>query len=422
MEKTNEPQVNYEGWSDLTLAAYEGDTAAIRELLDAGKSPNEQADSGITPLIASAIGGHEEITATLIEYGADPHCSTPEKNTPLMAAAFHGHAAVAQCLLNHDRHIINLRNLYGYTAIMAAALQGHEEVIHVLLSFGADITDKLVPRASLWSRTTASLRTSASEKRFLCNQSLEPLRQALRPTSSSGLYNALQLALKSGHSGAAEILYNAEHAESNLNRPASEYVVDYSVLPPFVFLKNDVKKVLLARAQGEFLDRIGVRDEQVRDLVGDVVKSAVEGDTALLKRIRVALDAGKAPQEVSESEPQRQENRTLAALQSAVSLQLPDAIPNNEKYKPRQGVIEFLEKGWPAPYIKAGVLSRPDLHRLDPNASMALRNFLRKGTLPDHLRIPERGERTKQLAADPDSVREAWRIARAHDRTKGHNR
>lgn len=78
----------------------------------------------------------------------------------------------------------------------------------------------------------------------------------------------------------------------------------------------------------------------------------------------------------------------------ASTLTLPDAPPRYP-YAPRMegGIVKYLEDNW-APYIKAGLLSRPDLNRIDPKAYQALRNWLAlpENQLPEHLQVPTKKE------------------------------
>lgn len=70
------------------------------------------------------------------------------------------------------------------------------------------------------------------------------------------------------------------------------------------------------------------------------------------------------------------------------SLRLPDAPPKYP-YAPRMegGIVKYLEDNWAA-YIEAGLMTRPDLARIDPDAYQALRNWLRQNDLPRHIYLP----------------------------------
>lgn len=102
---------------------------------------------------------------------------------------------------------------------------------------------------------------------------------------------------------------------------------------------------------------------------------------------------------------------------------LPDTAPKLYADRPKgQSIIDFLRDpdGW-GPYLEAKALSRPDLRRLDPQAYMALANWLRKTEhkLPPDLQIPTRSEHAagKEIA-DQEDIRTARRIMRRLDRQR----
>lgn len=125
------------------------------------------------------------------------------------------------------------------------------------------------------------------------------------------------------------------------------------------------------------------------------------------------------------------EEGALAAFERKVrpSLTLPSEAPelyvgNRGGKRGGENIVEFLRRVW-MPWIEAGVLTRPDLRRLDPKADVAMSNWFQKNKpWPDDLLIKSKSEavamRTAELAADPDAMRllqrsraETRRIARA---------
>ena len=128
----------------------------------------------------------------------------------------------------------------------------------------------------------------------------------------------------------------------------------------------------------------------------------------------------------------------LKAFQDGISAETAVALPTHEALKEQKllyedrevsletgrkpTVIEFLEHGWPAKFIAAGLLTRPDFRRIDPKAEQALKNWVRetKQLPPDHLHIPTKSESIDRiLAENPEKLREARRLARAHERRSG---
>ena len=100
---------------------------------------------------------------------------------------------------------------------------------------------------------------------------------------------------------------------------------------------------------------------------------------------------------------------------------LPDAPPKYP-YQPRMegGIEKYLRDNW-IDYIKASLLSRPDLKRIDKPAYTALNNYLRGGReLPSELNIPDRSaalEADIQRAGLADA-REAMRLSAGLRRRK----
>jgi hypothetical protein len=98
---------------------------------------------------------------------------------------------------------------------------------------------------------------------------------------------------------------------------------------------------------------------------------------------------------------------------------LPDSPPAYS-YEPRMdgGIVKYLRDNW-EPYIRAGIMNRPDLNRIDPPAYQALRNWLKNPTnvLPEELYLPTISEHTDRMLAlrglGDLSGREAAKLASA---------
>lgn len=75
-------------WKDLYSAATAGDLARVRHHIRSGVDPNYQHPEIMsTPLVASLVHGHDEISRYLLENGADPDLRSEfEGLTPLEAA------------------------------------------------------------------------------------------------------------------------------------------------------------------------------------------------------------------------------------------------------------------------------------------------------------------------------------------------
>lgn len=131
--------------------------------------------------------------------------------------------------------------------------------------------------------------------------------------------------------------------------------------------------------------------------------------------------------ELAEIPPERREDFEKAVMMeieatSTKASPLPKVAP--ELYADRairqdlgrkENIIEFLERVY-TDHLTGGELTRPRLRDLDSQGEMALRNWLRQGELPVGWSIPTKKAAVGTEVRDPARVREAWRIARAHQR------
>lgn len=105
-------------------------------------------------------------------------------------------------------------------------------------------------------------------------------------------------------------------------------------------------------------------------------------------------------------------NAFLAPPDNCPDLRLPSVAPelyvgNRGGKKGGENIVEFMRRVW-MPWIEAGVLTRPDLRRIDPKAAQALANFERTSSLPVDLPLPSKvkikATRAARTANDPDAL------------------
>ena len=103
----------------------------------------ERTPFGWTPLHMAAFAGNEATTRLLIDRGADVNSRAESKfrNTPLQTALLSGQYATAKLLLEHGADAL-VRQAEGITPMHEAAQSGREDLVKLLLSHGAEITSR----------------------------------------------------------------------------------------------------------------------------------------------------------------------------------------------------------------------------------------------------------------------------------------
>jgi ankyrin repeat protein len=129
--------------AELMQAARSGDSAQIRQLLEAGADPNWVGEGGETALMAAARGGHLEAVQSLLAAGADVNAKDADEWTALFKAAYNheldcGFAPVVKALVDAGADV-NAHIFYGLTPLMLAAGGGEAAVCEVLLNAGAEV-------------------------------------------------------------------------------------------------------------------------------------------------------------------------------------------------------------------------------------------------------------------------------------------
>ncbi|KLU93208.1 hypothetical protein MAPG_12145, partial [Magnaporthiopsis poae ATCC 64411] len=107
----------------LLQAAYDGQEAVVRLLLEKGVSREPKDRDGDTPLSLAAIRGHEAVVRLLLEKGVNREAKNRYGATPLLWAAMKGHEAIVKLLLEKGSNW-EAEDDYGNTALSWAARQG----------------------------------------------------------------------------------------------------------------------------------------------------------------------------------------------------------------------------------------------------------------------------------------------------------
>ncbi|MGW2271392.1 HEAT repeat domain-containing protein [Streptomyces yangpuensis] len=86
----------------LAAAVRAGDAERVRDLLDAGASPDSAAEDGLPVLCTAVTAFDSAVTEALVEAGADPDRELPDGTTPLLRAIESGSPAVFEAALGAE--------------------------------------------------------------------------------------------------------------------------------------------------------------------------------------------------------------------------------------------------------------------------------------------------------------------------------
>jgi len=127
-----------DGMTALHWAARSDDLDTAQFLIRSGANVKAVDRYGITPLALAAMNGSAPMTETLLKAGADPNAALPEGETVLMTAARTGNPAVLKLLLAKGADPNAKEKTMGETALMWAAAENHGGAVKMLVEFGAD--------------------------------------------------------------------------------------------------------------------------------------------------------------------------------------------------------------------------------------------------------------------------------------------
>jgi ankyrin repeat protein len=117
-----------------TVASY-GDIAMTIQFLDQGSNANAKCSYGISPLEASILGKHKELSDALIKYGAEVISEAELAIRSFHSSAINGDSlSIALALKNTPE----IRERLDNKIIQEVAQNGHKDVVKLLLS-GLDV-------------------------------------------------------------------------------------------------------------------------------------------------------------------------------------------------------------------------------------------------------------------------------------------
>ncbi len=122
-----------DGFTPLHLAAFFGQPAAVKWLLERGADPNAVAKNPtmVRPLHSAVASGLTESVVALVDSGADVNAAQQGGWTPLQAAAMHNRLEMVRSLLATGADVAQQTD-DGKTAIGLAEAGGHDEMVKLL--------------------------------------------------------------------------------------------------------------------------------------------------------------------------------------------------------------------------------------------------------------------------------------------------
>ena len=225
-----------EGNTALHIAARQGFTEVVKQLLLEGAHPNAVSAWGrTTPLLSSAGRGHLAVTRHLLAANASVYARDMHGQSALHLAASGGHTATVAYMLVMGVNV-DVTNRKGETALHKAAEKGCVATVELLHRAGAKVNAR--DRNGI---TPCMLAAGCGH--------WEVLKQLLSKGADAHQHNnaaesALSMAVKNGHAHVAEALL--DHSSSNSTTD------DYHSRKAFVAAvqRNDEHMVELLLAKG----------------------------------------------------------------------------------------------------------------------------------------------------------------------------
>jgi ankyrin repeat protein len=198
------------GKTALMLAAAGGFTETTKLLVNRGADVNVQDNYGTTAIIAAATAGHPETASLLVGFGADPLFKDSSGGSALSNATFFGHTEAVLAILEQ---LPELPADAGSELLLLAAGLGHEKIASALLDKGVNVNAR-----GLKDRT-ALMAAAAFNKPQLVKLLLE--KGADVTISDEEGITALQVAENKGNREIIELIGKAQPATSNSKQALS---------------------------------------------------------------------------------------------------------------------------------------------------------------------------------------------------------
>ncbi|TVQ84006.1 MAG: ankyrin repeat domain-containing protein [Micavibrio sp.] len=178
--------------SKLCDMAYDGDLKGVRHAVENGTDANERGLFRVTPLIAAAANGCDDVVKYLLSRPeTNVNTMNADSTTALMAAARGGHTGTVKILLADPRCDANILGKWGGTALVNAAAAGHADVVEEFLkidgiSLAATYIDKKYSPVTI-ARHNGHEAIAKRLEEFQAAQIQKTQIQQRRPSPGSGM-------------------------------------------------------------------------------------------------------------------------------------------------------------------------------------------------------------------------------------------
>jgi len=134
--------VNYvraDGSTALAWAVYQDNQDAVDLLVRSGANVDAANEYGVSPLSLACANGNSRVVKILLDAGAEPNHSKETGETPLMTCSSAGAVDAVESLLASGAEVNATEHEQDQTALMWAAAGKRPDVVQALLAHGADI-------------------------------------------------------------------------------------------------------------------------------------------------------------------------------------------------------------------------------------------------------------------------------------------
>ncbi|MEO6368358.1 MAG: ankyrin repeat domain-containing protein, partial [Steroidobacteraceae bacterium] len=163
-----------DGSTPLQWAAYGGDVAEAKRLIDAGADVRAVNNYGVNAMLLAADIANTQLIQLLLKHGADPKSANADGETALHLVTRAGNIDAAKLLIKAGASVDAREKLGDQTPLMWAVARRHPAMTEFLLKSGADVN----ARSAI--RDYQRVATAESRSKSLDRGGFTPLMYAAR--------------------------------------------------------------------------------------------------------------------------------------------------------------------------------------------------------------------------------------------------